>query len=145
CYQVVGELVGDFVRGGGPGRVEPSRDPVESAQDSEGEQLRVARCKRPVLDSRLHDTADAAIKQVTSGDDCLEVRRRQGLEIHEERRTMELVEDHVHAAENQLPQFAVRVEVALLDVCEQLEQEIQRILVAGKENLLFVPEVVVEI
>src|SRR5262245_62299901 len=46
---------------------------------------------------------------------------------------------------DEVPQLLIRRRVALLHALEQLHQLIERILVAGEENLLLVLEVVIEV
>ena len=73
------------------------------------------------------------------------MRRRQRFEIEEQRRAVQLVEDRVHERGHETAQLLVGRRRARLDPLEQLRQAIERVLVAGKENLFFVLEVVVEV
>src|SRR3954470_6954536 len=73
------------------------------------------------------------------------MRRGERFEFQNQRGSMELVEDRVHARDDERPQLVRRFDAALLDVIEQRQQTIEGVLVAGKENLFLVLEVVVEI
>src|SRR6185295_18006780 len=78
-------------------------------------------------------------------DHRLEMRGRERLELEEQRRAVQLVEDRVHERDDETAQLLVGPKVALLDGVEQLEELIERVLMAGEEDLLLVLEVVVEV
>ena len=73
------------------------------------------------------------------------MRRRQRFEIQKERRAVQLVEDGVDERVDQAPQLDVGGRAARVDLLEQLRQAIERVLVAGEEDLFLVLEVVVEV
>ena len=58
---------------------------------------------------------------------------------------MQSIDNGVNEEPDQLPEFLVGREAALLDLVELGEEPIERILMTRKENLLLVVEVVVEI
>src|SRR5262245_5248138 len=139
------EVVGDLLRRGRPLRIEPARNPVHRAEQREGEQLRVATAERARAHTFFEHFANAAVELIATNDDRFQVRRRQRLEIEEERRAVQFVEDRVHEGDDQAPDFLVGRKPTVLDLLEQLNQAIERVLVAGEEDVFLVLEVVVEI
>ena len=69
----------------------------------------------------------------------------QRFEIEKQRRAVQLVEDRVDERVDQPPQLDVGGRAAAVDLLEQLRQPIERVLVAGEEDLFLVLEVVVEV
>ena len=90
-------------------------------------------------------SAAAICSTVAPDDDRLQMRGRQRLEVEEQRRTVQFVEDRVDERAHQPAQLVLGRHPAVLDVVEQLHQPIERVLVAGEENLLLVLEVVIEV
>ena len=76
---------------------------------------------------------------------ALQVRRRQRLEIQKQCRPVQFVEDGVHKRVDETAQLDVGAGAAAFDLLEQLGEAVERVLVAGEENLFLVLEVVVEI
>ena len=77
---------------------------------------------------------------------ALQQRRRQRLQVERQRRALQLVEHHVDEREDQLAQLVVRRATA--SACtsvHQRQQHVERVVVAGEEDLFLVAEVVVEI
>ena len=93
----------------------------------------------------LDDRAQPAVERVAAGDDLAQQRRRQGLQIERERGRLQLVEDEVHEGQHQLAQLLVGRRGLGAHIVEQVQQHVERVLVAGVEDLFLVAEVVVEI
>ena len=89
--------------------------------------------------------ADAVIELIALGDDALEERRRQRFGIERQRRAMQVVEDQVDEREHEPAQLGFRRRRFGLHVGHQRQQLVERVLVAGEENLFLVLEVVVEV
>src|SRR2546428_10332280 len=141
----IGEEIGDLLRGGGAVGIEPARNPVHRAENREREQLGIASTELPFRDSVLEHLAHAALEAIAPCDDRLQVRRRQRLQIEQQRRPVQLVENRVDERDDEPPQLLVRIHAALLDIVEQLHEEVERVLVAGGEDLFLVAEVVIEV
>src|SRR5947199_2041156 len=88
--------LGDIMRACRPLRFEPARDPVDGAEQREGEQLRIPGRKAPAANAVFDQPAHAALELIAARDDDPEVSRTQRLEIKKQRRPVKLVENGVN-------------------------------------------------
>ena len=99
--QIVGERAGrsasDVI---GPAGSNHFGDPVDRAHDREADHLRDRRAEEALIDALLDDLAQAVIEAIALGDDPLQQRRRQRLQVERQRRALQLVEHHVDEREN---------------------------------------------
>jgi hypothetical protein len=144
-HQVVGEGPADLLGAGRAARVEPAWDPVDGAQDREGQQLRVSGGEGSLGHALAQEAPHAAVHRVALGHDAAQQPRRQGREVQGQRRAVQLVDDHVHELLDQAPQPPLGAAALLRHAPQQAEQYVQGVVVAEEQHLLLVPEVVVEV
>ncbi len=87
------------------------------------------------------DFAQAAIDAIPPPDDGLEVCGRQCDQVREQRRAVEHVDNRVHEGHDQRSDFLVGRLIVLGDFVQQIDQSIERVLVAGEQNFFLVAEV----
>src|SRR5262245_750729 len=73
------------------------------------------------------------------------MRRAERFEIEEERRALQLVENGVDRSDDQLAQLALWRVIALFDPIEDGQELVERVLMAGVEDVFLAAEVVVEV
>ena len=128
-----------------PLRAIPTRNPVHRAKEREREELGVALREDSRVHAFLDDAPHACVKGVAPRDHRLEVSGGQCFEVQKERRSVQFVDDRVDEGVDQASQLDVGGRAAPVDLLEQTGQPVERILVAGEEDLFLVLEVVVEI
>src|SRR6187455_1378513 len=112
----VAEQIGDGLRACGTLWTVPARDPVDGAKQREGEKLRIAACEDAGLHAFLEDAADALVERIASGNDRLEVGRRERFEVEKQRGAVQFVEDRMDERVNQASQLDVRRRSAGVDL-----------------------------
>src|SRR5439155_20349821 len=101
--------------------------------------------ERSVGDAFRESLPYPAVEPIAPRDDRFEMRGRGRFELQNQRRAMQLVENGVNGRIDKRAELLCRAEPAVFDLVEKLQQPIERVLVAGEQNLFFVLEVVVEI
>ena len=85
------------------------------------------------------------IEAIAPDNDGFQVSRREGFEIEQQGRPVQLVENDVHGGDDETPQLGIGGGGAADDLVEQFLQAIVRVLVAGEKDFFLVPEVVVQV
>jgi hypothetical protein len=135
----------DLVRRCAPGGVVPPRDPVDGAEDRECHELRVAAGEQASPHAVAQHLPESTVDPIASGDDLPEQRRCQGVHFKRPRRAVQHVDEQVNEGDDQPVQLAVRCEAGLLDIFQFREDQAERVIVAGEEDLFLVAEVVVQV
>src|SRR4029078_10311228 len=104
-HEVACKAVGDLVRAGRPFGLEPSRNPVDGAENRERQKLGVAATEGAALHAVGDELPHAAIYEIAPVDDGPLVRRRQRDEADEERGPVKLVENRMDQCGDEPPEL----------------------------------------
>src|SRR6185503_6332822 len=143
--QVVSKDLCDLVRGGSPGRIVPARNPVDRAEDHERRQRGIPLSEDAGSHAVAEDLPESLVDAVALGNDLLPEGRRECFDLQGPCRAMQDVDEQMHERDDEAMNLPVGWQAALLDVLEFFEDQSKRIVVTDVENLLLVPEVVIEI
>ena len=140
----IGEAIGDLLRARRAVRVEPARDPVHGAEQREREQLRIAGPNTPVAipsSSTCRTPWSNVSRRTITAFRCAGVSASRSRNSAVPCSSSRIVWTNATIRRRSFSSGGR----PLCSIVEQLHQPIERVLVAGEENLFLVLEVVVEV